>query len=90
LVSNNVAGRDKDGVGLDSLPSIWHPKRMVQRKRSFCVRKAVKIPVCLAELVSYNASSGLEELTCDDNMIGVFFVVAIATILKSQVMSPRV
>lgn len=89
LIGKNVACRNEDIVDIDSLSRIRHPKRVVQCKRSFGICEAIQIPICLPQSVQF--TKGLSaKLTCEDNIIGVFFVVAIATILKSQVIFPSV
>jgi hypothetical protein len=60
LVGKNVTSRDEDVVGVDTLPSIWHPKRMVQCKRCFCVGKAIKVPVCLQRSAEVTSGSDFE------------------------------
>ena len=103
LIGKNIARWDENAVCTDALPGVWHPEGVVQRKCSLVVGKAVEIPICLTlsassfflfhpspQAAERLARRRKEVLTWELNIIGVVFVVAIATILKSQVIFPRV
>lgn len=84
LVRKDGTVWDEDVVNTNSLTRVRQVESVVQRKGCVRVREAVQVPVSLYTLV-FSLAVACIKLTWEVSMMGVFLVVAMATILIFQV-----